>query len=162
MEYTAMKNNQNKTDEWILVDGIVVAGYGVASGRAKNSPYPRGSISMQSPFFLDRGVDIRHCYQGTINIDIQPCRFQMVNPEWTLVDVAWFDGLHETFSFSRCVVIYKKEYTEGFVYYPHPETKPAHFQNESTIEILAPFIRNIGEGCRVGLSLIKHAIRIYK
>ena len=44
-------------------------------------------------------------YLGTLNIDIRPLAFELVEPEFTFRDVSWTD-LHppEHFSFSRCRV----------------------------------------------------------
>ena len=38
------------------IRGTVIAGHGVASGRASDSPYPAGTISLQRPFFQDLGL----------------------------------------------------------------------------------------------------------
>lgn len=37
-------------DHWKIVEGVVKEGHQVASGMAKDSPYPRGTIEMQLPF----------------------------------------------------------------------------------------------------------------
>ncbi len=37
--------------DWQKVAGVVVAGYGVASGQGEASLYPAGSIELQAPFF---------------------------------------------------------------------------------------------------------------
>jgi hypothetical protein len=55
----------------------------------------------------------------------------------------------EDFSFSRCRVRFQGREYKGWVYYPHPETKKDHFQDASTVEVLAPFI----EGTRYGDAL---------
>lgn len=143
------------------VQGKVIKGYGVASGQAKDSPYPQGSIIMQTPFFLERGLDIRPYYPATLNISIAPHKFRMTDPEWTFRDVAWFEGCCETFSFSRCRVIYNGIEVDGFIYYPHPETKPGHFQDDSVLEVLAPFLAEVGEGERVSVLLKRDEIEVF-
>jgi hypothetical protein len=62
----------------------------------------------------------------------------MRKPEFTFEHIEWTD-LHpaETFSFSRCKVIYGEVEYEAWVYYPHPETKLRNFQNPSLLEVIA-------------------------
>ena len=83
-------------------------------------------------------------FNGTLNIDIRPYIFQLIKPEFTFYDVEWTD-LHppEHFSFSRCKVVYKDIEYEGWVYYPHPETKHRNFQNPLLMEIIAHPISEI-------------------
>jgi hypothetical protein len=61
--------------------------------------------------------------------------------------VEWTD-LHppETFSFSRCKVVFKDVEYSGWVYYPHPETKKNHFQNPSLVEVITYEIPGIQYG----------------
>lgn len=122
--------------DWNLLQGIVVQGYRVASGPSKDYPY--GALEKQRPIFKARGLDLDAFFNGTLNVDIRPHTFQMLNPEHTFRDVEWTD-LHppEHFSFSRCLVIYDDIEYEGWVYYPHPETKLRHFQNPSLLEVIA-------------------------
>jgi hypothetical protein len=78
----------------------------------------------------------------------------MSAPELTFPLVEWTD-LHppETFSFSRCKVIFKEvEYT-GWVYYPHPETKKNHFQNPSLVEVITYEIPGIHYGDKVEVAV---------
>ncbi|NJQ97456.1 MAG: hypothetical protein HC784_06995, partial [Hydrococcus sp. CSU_1_8] len=46
------------------------------------------------------------------------------------------------------------------IYYPHPETKRTHFQDNSTLEILAPFIEylNYGDSIQVQINRLEIAI----
>jgi hypothetical protein len=78
----------------------------------------------------------------------------MRQPQFTFRQVAW-TTLHppEDFSFSRCRVIVDGVGYEGWVYYPHPETKRAHFQSPSVVEVIAPFIADLAYGDRVDLAL---------
>ncbi len=145
----------------IKVSGILLKGYGIASGRADDSPYPAGSIELQAPHFLKQGLDIRHCFQGTLNISIAPCTFSMIKPEWTFKRVKWYNGYYETFSFSRCEVRCGNNEVEGFVYYPHPETKPDHFHDDSVIEVLAPYLEEIEEGRHLTVFVREEEIEIY-
>lgn len=136
--------------DWQKVDGVVERGHKVASGVALDSPYPRGTIAMQIPIFKELGLDLTSFYQGTLNISIFPNTFQLVKPAFTFRRVEWTDRHPpEDFSFSPCRILLQDVRYDCFVYYPHPETKKRNFQNPSIIEILAPFIPEIGYGCKV-------------
>ena len=130
---------------WTRMHGILVKGYRVASG--PSTDYPYGTLDRQRPHFKERGLDLNDCFNGTLNIDIQPNTFKLLKPEFTFHHVEWTD-LHppEHFSFSRCKVIYEDIEYEGWVYYPHPETKLRHFQNPSLLEVIAVHIPQIKYG----------------
>jgi hypothetical protein len=130
---------------WTIIHGILVEGYRVASGPSKDYPY--GALDRQRPIFKARGLDLNDYFNGTLNIDISPHKFEMVKPEFTFHHVEWTD-LHppEHFSFSHCKVIFKDVEYDGWVYYPHPETKLRHFQNLSLLEVIAGPIPEIGYG----------------
>jgi hypothetical protein len=136
------------TPVWTSVHGILVEGYRVTSGPSKDYPY--GALDRQRPLFKARGLDLSSYFNGTLNIDIRPFSFTMVKPEFTLQNVEWTD-LHppEHFSFSHCKVIYKEVEYDGWVYYPHPETKLRHFQNPSLLEVIAKPIDGIQYGDEV-------------
>lgn len=121
---------------WIWIPGKVARGYRVAS--APSGDYPYGTLERQRPIFKSRGLDLGACFNGTLNIDIRPLAFRMLRPQYTFERVDWTD-LHppETFSFSRCLVRYQGQDYDGWVYYPHPETKERHFQNPSLLEVIA-------------------------
>ena len=121
---------------WTLVHGKLAQGYRVASGPSKD--YPFGALDRQRPIFAARGLDLSSYFNGTLNIDISPRTFKLIKPEFTIHNVEWTD-LHppEHFSFSRCKVIFKEVEYDGWVYYPHPETKLRHFQNPSLLEVIA-------------------------
>lgn len=134
--------------QWTSLNGIVVQGYHVASGPSKDYPY--GALERQRPIFKSHGLDLSGYFNGTLNIDIHPSTFRMIKPEFTFHHVEWTD-LHppEHFSFSRCRVVYKNVEYEGWVYYPHPETKKRNFQNPSLLEVIAHPIPEIEYGDQV-------------
>jgi hypothetical protein len=136
----------------ISVKGIVIAGHRVASG--PSGDYPYGTLEKQKPFFKALGLDLESIYNGTLNVSIHPNTFEMKNPEFTFERVEWTD-LHppETFSFSRCAVLFNGKRYAGWVYYPHPETKERHFQQPSMLEILAEFIPGIQYGAAIEIEL---------
>ena len=131
--------------QWTLIHGTLVQGYRVASGPSKDYPY--GALDRQRPLFKSRGLDLGPYFNGTLNIDIRPNTFKLVKSEFTFQHVEWTD-LHppEHFSFSRCKVIHKDIEYEGWVYYPHPETKLRHFQDPSLLEVIAVPILDVKYG----------------
>ena len=131
--------------QWTLIHGMLVQGYRVASGPSRDYPY--GTLNRQRPLFKSRGLDLTAYFNGTLNIDIRPNTFKLVRPEFTFQHIEWTD-LHppEHFSFSRCRVIHKDIEYEGWVYYPHPETKLRHFQDPSLLEVIAVHIPHIKYG----------------
>ncbi len=141
------------------VRGRLVEGYRVASG--PSADYPYGALSRQRPLFAARGLDLSNYFNGTLNIDISPHTFKLVRPEFTFYNVKWTD-LHppEHFSFSRCKVIFKEVEYDGWVYYPHPETKLRHFQNPSLLEVIAEEIKDIQYGEKVEVSMNPQEISI--
>ncbi|MEM9542476.1 MAG: hypothetical protein AAGA60_23670 [Cyanobacteria bacterium P01_E01_bin.42] len=146
---------------WIAVKGIVKPGYGVASGQGENTPYPQGSIAMQAPFFQQLGLDLTPYFPGTLNISIEPQQFSLLKPEYTFRQVKWYaESPAEDFSFSPCRLTFQKKTYSSLIYYPHPETKPQHFQDRSTLEILAPLISAIRYNSFVEIELNDRAIKI--
>lgn len=127
--------------------GVVVAGHGVASGRAGDSPFPSGTIALQAPHFAARGLDLTPFVPATVNLDLAPHRLRVRTPRWTFRDVEWTD-VHgpETFSFVECTVRRGEEAHDGLVYLPHPETKPMHHQPSTVVELLLPRLPDLAAG----------------
>ena len=127
-------------------------GHQVASRPSK--AYPYSSLEKQKPYFKDLGLDLSPYFNGTLNISIAPLEFEMTRPELTFELVEWTD-LHppETFSFSRCKVKFEWKGYEGWVYYPHPETKKTHFQNPSLIEVITYGIAGIKYGDAIEIEI---------
>jgi hypothetical protein len=127
-------------------------GHQVAS--RPSAAYPYSSVEKQKPYFKALGLDLSPYFTGTLNISIAPLEFEMIAPEFTFPLVEW-TNLHppETFSFSRCKVIFNGKEYAGLVYYPHPETKKAHFHNSSLIEVIAYEIPNLKYGDSIELEI---------
>lgn len=136
------------------VEGVVVAGHGVASGTGQDRRYPAGTIRLQQPFFLERGIDLSGYYPGTLNVDVAPLVPAPI-PEKALFDglMRWFGDIEERFILSPAEVEVDGVRHAGLWYYPHPETKPAHFQPGTVIELLLPWIADIRAGDRVRVGL---------
>lgn len=141
--------------DWTWHRGIVAAGHGVASGSSSDSPYPAGTIALQSPFFLQGGLDLSGCVQGTINLDFPGCRWALRQPDWCFEQLEW-TPLHppETFSFWRVLLRQGSgKQLEGWIYYPHPETKVRHFQRDGRLELLAPWLPELTVGSALELAV---------
>ena len=147
---------------WITLRGVLQKGYRVASGPSE--AYPEyGSIEKQKPYFKELGLDLDEFFNGTLNISIHPYVFDMAKPEFKFKKVKWTELTNaEDFSFSRCRIKYRGSEYDAWVYYPHPETKKEHFQDRSTIEVLAPLIGGIEYGDLVELSLNPEEIILTK
>lgn len=141
--------------QWQTVQGVIARGHQVASGIAKDSPYPQGTIEMQTPSFQKLGLDLSAFFPGTLNVSISPKTFTVQQPEYTFKNVQWHQQYPaEDFSFSPCRVIFQEITHAGLVYYPHPETKIGHFQAPAIIEVLvSSFIPQIHYGDRIILEI---------
>ncbi|HEX2543391.1 MAG TPA: hypothetical protein VHL79_00840 [Ramlibacter sp.] len=139
-----------KTARWL--PGRVVAGHGVASGRAVDSPYPAGTIALQQPFFLAQGIDLSRFHAGTLNVDVAP---HVPAPGPAVFDgrLRWFGELEERFILTPVALRFGAAVVEGLWYYPHPETKPAHFQRATVVELLLPWIAGLAPGSTVEVGL---------
>lgn len=145
--------------QWTLLHGVIAQGYRVASGPSKDYPY--GALERQRPIFKARGLDLGGYFNGTLNVDIRPRVFKMVRAEFTFHNVEWTD-LHppEHFSFSRCKVVYRDIEYDGWVYYPHPETKLRHFQNPSLLEVIAHPIPEVQYGSELDVLLNPEEVEV--
>ena len=138
----------------VTVAGGIVAGYGAASGRADDAPYPGGSLALQAPHFAEAGVDLSMYHLGTINVDITPHQFVPVAPLATIRDVRWTDAIPaETFSFFQCRIEIGSTAESGLVYRPHPETKVEHFHDPAVVEVITRWIADADVGMRVRLQV---------
>jgi hypothetical protein len=121
-------------------------GHGVASGRSSASPYPAGTIALQSPLFAARGIDLSPYYPGTLNLGFDDTRWQLSRPDARVEQLHWTDRHPpETFSFWSVALRWQgqAEPVAGLIYWPHPETKRAHHQDPDRLEVLAPWISGI-------------------
>ena len=135
---------------WASTMGKVVQGHRVASGMAGDERFPGGTLRLQIPHFRSRGLDVTPYFIGTINVSIAPAEYGVVKSKHTFYDVAWSaDAPAEHFSFFDCRV----DGNDGLVYYPHPETKPEHFQPPNVLEILTKRIDGLSYGQSVQVDL---------
>jgi hypothetical protein len=152
-------------DRLIWIEGQLVAGHGVASGRASDSPYPAGTIALQAPLFRNLGLDLAGFQAATLNLDFSPGEWRLRDPDHCFQQLAWSDRHPpETFSFWRCRLRRSgdlpTEPQQALIYHPHPETKRAHHQRPSQLELLAPPLGPVLVGERFALELDPRRCRL--
>ena len=147
---------------WTPVKGIVSRGYGVASGYSGDPRFPNGTIEMQRPVFQSLGLDLTNYFMGTVNVAIAPQKYKTKSAKHTFRNVEWSPTEPaEDFSFFDCRILTGKDKRiSGLVYYPHPETKPEHFQSPDTLEVMAPFISGLKYGDELTLEVDSQQLEI--
>lgn len=110
---------------------------------------------MQTPHFLARGFDISKLYPGTVNVSIAPLSYRVVMARHTFTNVKWHPTEPaEDFSFFDVRIIRPNESAvAGFIYFPHPDTKPEHFQQPDVLELLLPFVAGLQYGMEINLEI---------
>lgn len=141
------------------VTGVVVTGHGVASGAKGDPRFPGGTLAMQIPHLMMRGVDLSRFHRGTLNVDVSPWRIVLDSPSMTVHDLRWHPTEPaEDFSFLDCMVEplgrVAAARVAALIYWPHPETKPEHAQPPTVVEIMAPHIAGAGTGVRLSLEVL--------
>lgn len=142
------------------VAGVVAPGHGIASGKTKDPRFPHGTIHPQIPHFAQRGLRLEHCFPGTLNVDISPYTFSLEKPSYTFRNVNWHPQFTEHFSFCHVAVATAKTITEGYLYYPHPETKIEFIDRPTQLQILAPKIPNLQYDTPVTIYFNKSEFRV--
>jgi hypothetical protein len=130
------------------IPATIVQGHRVASGLNGNPHFPGGTLKMQTQAFRERGLDLTQFHPGTLNVSIAPYQYRVKKPKFTFSRVTWHPvDPAEDFSFFNVDVLYRDHpITSGLIYYPHPETKPTHFQPPNMLELLLPTIQGIEYG----------------
>ena len=119
---------------------------------------------MQMPYFQALGLDLSAFHPGTVNVSIEPLRYRVLNPRYTFRAVKWHPAdPAEDFSFFDVRVIRDGgEPLEGLIYYPHPETKPTHFQQPDILELLLPFVGGLLYGMTLKLQIPACQIEVFR
>lgn len=138
---------------WRWLPGRRIAGHGVASGRAAHSPYPAGSIALQLPFFRQRGIDLSRYFPGTLNVDLAPHMPLAGRPVFD-GRLRWFGDLEERFVLTPVALRHAGAVHEGLWYYPHPDTKPGHFQRPTVVELLLPWVPALADAAQVEVGFL--------
>ena len=138
-----------------MIPATIVQGHRVASGLNGNPRFPGGTLRMQLPHFRELGLDLSGYHLGTLNVSITPLSYRVVNPKLTFRDVKWHPTEpEEDFSFFD-VVLHRDDAApvSGLIYFPHPDTKPEHFQKPDVLELLLPWTEGIEYGMKVQLEV---------
>ena len=140
---------------WQSITAHVVQGHQVASGQNGNPRFPGGTLHMQEPYFKALGVDLAAYHPGTLNVSIAPCHYRVGNPRHTFKQVRWHPiKPAEDFSFFDVRLIRPAgALVCGLIYYPHPDTKPEHFQQPDVLELLLPFVEGLDYGAELLLEI---------
>jgi hypothetical protein len=136
------------------ISAVVRQGHGVASGKAKDPRYPKGTIKAQYEHFLQNGLDLSQYYLGTINLDIAPYSFKIIKPKCFLEQISWSEFIPpENFYFFDVSIQLNQNTYKGLIYMPDPATKAEHFQNPTILELLLPKIDGLAYGDAVILDV---------
>ena len=137
-----------ETTQQQIIAARLVQGHRVASGLNGNPRFPGGTLRMQTPHFRARGLDIGHLYPGTLNVSIAPFSYRVVKARYNFANVKWHPTEPaEDFSFFDVRILWPHAApVAGLIYFPHPETKPEHFQQPDVLELLLPFVADLQYG----------------
>ena len=140
---------------WQIIAARIVPGHQVASGLKANPRFPGGTLRMQAPFFRALGIDLDLYHRGTINVSIAPHAYRVVKAPVTFRQVKWHPiEPAEDFSFFDVQMIRgDRPPIAGKIYYPHPDTKPEHFQQPDVLELLLPFVEGLKYGDEIQLGI---------
>jgi hypothetical protein len=143
------------TAAWQRITVRVLPGHQVASGHKGDPRFPGGTLRMQTPFFRELGFDLTAYHGGTINVSIAPYAYRIVRAPLTFRNVKWHPTEPaEDFSFFDVILLRPNDVPiAGKVYYPHPDTKPEHFQQPDVLELLLPFVEGLQYGDDIKLSV---------
>lgn len=129
------------------IEGKVISGYGVASGKGKDPRYPDGTLILQMPHFKQKGLDLNNYFRGTINIDIKPLVYRINKPTHFIKGVDWSNFIPpENFYFFEVELVFNELNYFGLIYMPDPDTKTDHHQINSVLEVIMPHIKGIRTG----------------
>lgn len=138
-----------------MIPATIVQGHQVASGLNGNPRFPGGTLRMQWPFFAELGLDLSGFYPGTLNVSIAPLSYRVGKPRHTFRALKWHpEDVAEDFLFFD-VTVHRDdaEPVRGWIYFPHPETKPVHFQKPDVLELVLPWTEGLGYGTKIRLEV---------
>lgn len=143
------------------IEGKIIPGYGVASGKGKDPRYPEGTLRMQYPHFKERGLDLDPYYLGTLNVDIAPNSYKIKKAKYFFDGIEWSTYIPpENFYFFEVTLFYKNKSYDGLIYMPDPKTKADHEQLTTVLEVILPAIEGISTNDRVYLEVNEESIQI--
>jgi hypothetical protein len=155
----------------VTIRGVIKPGYGIASWDSKKTQelvsnvYPDGrkiivdkTVYRQFPFFCDAGVaGIERMHPGTINIDISPREFSLVEPDYKIT-CEWIPGIRETFWLTGVTLIHNEKQYPAYIYYPCISEQ--HVARNFMIEVIAEKIEGVAYDDDVLLVLDTRSIQV--
>jgi hypothetical protein len=144
-----------------MIPATVVQGHRVASGLNGNPRFPGGTLHMQLPYFRGLGLDLSGYHLGTLNVSIAPLSYQVLRPKWTFHALKWHPTEpSEDFSFFDATVYRDGALPlNGLIYFPHPDTKPEHFQKPDVLELLLPWTEGMAYGTEIQIAVPPEQMR---
>jgi hypothetical protein len=90
-----------------------------------------------------------------INLSIAPHNYKIHQAKYTFPQVKWSpNDPAEDFSFFDCQIsLDRDKVIDGLIYYPHPDTKPEHFQAPDILEIMLPFVSGLTANSQLMLAV---------
>ena len=54
--------------------------------KTEDSRFPHGTIAMQMPYFKERGLELSSFFKGSLNLDVSPYSFDLLEPDFFLAN----------------------------------------------------------------------------
>lgn len=110
---------------------------------------------MQLPVFGQLGLNLVSFFPGTLNVSLAPLHYRVISPKMTFRNVRWHpsDRAEDFSFFDARLLLEGKGFVEGYIYHPHPDTKPKHFQDADVLELLLPWVDGLWYGKEVTLGI---------
>lgn len=152
----------------LLVDGIVVQGYGLAGADPNNKRDGLGCIEMQARYFKREGLfDFDHYFpngwkSATLNVKVDSAFDPLkIRHDYTFHKIQWNpNDTAETFYMTDVEICFEHKKYRAILYVIDPETKQNCYHHPQTIEIIAEPIPNIQHGDRLTLIIDTKKLRL--
>lgn len=115
------------------------------------------TIRQQSPYFEEKGIEKKFLTNGSINVDIFPIEWQIVNPDFKFKDIVWRPDFSEDFNFIKLKFKFENKIYSGLLYNPKRTKNP-----KTIMEILSKHVKGIEYGKEIKLLIPKNKIDFLK
>ncbi len=131
----------------IKLKGKIVHGCGIATQ----------TVKQQSSYFEEKGIEHDFLVNGSINVDISPKEWEIVNPDFEFKDIIWCPKFPEDFNFIKLEIRFENKIYSGFLYNPKRTKNP-----KTMMEILSKYIAGIEYGKEIELMIPKDKIKFLR
>ena len=135
----------------LTITGIIISGLGVATQ----------TVAQQKPEFIARDLpDMSSMHSATMNVNINPNTFRIINYDYFFKEVQWDKDKIEDFGFIKIenIIFERKPYGyPGYIYIP---CNSPHFTNHSQFEIISKFIPNVAYGKTISITVDSNKLEI--